>query len=556
MAALFGRKQKETRPAFYTLEALREYLRGEMRKQMEREMLTGLPGKEQEKYRLQIRQLRKALRGCVCGDNGEKEYVKAYIKKELLRLELSVKEWWELLPVGSPGRLSPGRKFDILLYRYMKEFGKDGFLRFCEEWGLPGEVLREDGSYYEITAEKVEEIYETIQPVLTEAEQLDLLCDEVYEGFGHGVIDRLRDCRLDGVSGGVSGLPEQFFRYGAGCVAGSEGMHSYDSVFVMLKGNTVRLSFFSFGSEQELRRVTKALLRYEAQGELSYYRPYMVNDMKDGSRVFACRPPFSESWAFFVRKFDSAEEKKPEELIVGEGAKKIIKALKYFVSGGLQIAITGPQGSGKTTLLKALVRYINPKYNLRIEESVFELWMRKEFPYRNILTFRETESVDLAEGLDAFRKTDGNCLMMGEIGSIQVAALVIELSQVSEQQLFTHHAMSTEKLLGYFRNALLRTGMYTNEQMAANQVAEAFQIHVLCEKDLSGRRYIKEISEIVPKEGGMGRTLYRYGANGYETVNPLSEQLLRQLTEAMDKEATEEIKSFFEGDEEKRNMGL
>lgn len=556
MAVLFGRKQKETRPDFYTVEALREFLRGQMRKQMEREILTGLPGKEREKYRLQIRQLRKALRGCVYGDNGEKEYVKGYIKKELLRLGLSAKEWGELLPVGSPSRLSPGRKFDILLYRYMKAFGKDGFLRFCEEWELPGEVQREDGGYYEITAEKIEEIYETIQPVLTETEQLDLLCDAVYEGFGHGVIDRLRDCRLDGVSGGVSGIPEQFFRYGAGNVAGSEGMHSYDSIFVMLKGNTVRLSFFSFGSEQELRRVTKALLRYEAQGELSYYRPYMVNDMKDGSRVFACRPPFSESWAFFVRKFDSAEEKKPEELIVGEGSEKIITALKYFVSGGLQIAITGPQGSGKTTLLKALVRYINPKYNLRIEESVFELWMRKEFPYRNILTFRETESVDLAEGLDAFRKTDGNCLMMGEIGSIQVAALVIELSQVSEQQLFTHHAMSTEKLLGYFRNALLRTGMYTNEQMAANQVAEAFQIHVLCEKDLRGRRYIKEISEILPEEGGKGSTLYRYGGDGYEAVNPLSEHLLQQLTEAMDKEETGEIKRFFEGDEEKRNIGL
>jgi pilus assembly protein CpaF len=556
MAVLFGRKQKETRPDFYTVEALREFLRGQMRKQMEREILTGLPGKEREKYQLQIRQLRKALRGCVYGDNGEKEYVKGYIKKELLRLGLSVKEWGELLPVGSPSRLSPGRKFDILLYRYMKAFGKDGFLRFCEEWELPGEVQREDGGYYEITAEKIEEIYETIQPVLTETEQLDLLCDAVYEGFGHGVIDRLRDCRLDGVSGGVSGIPEQFFRYGAGNVAGSEGMHSYDSIFVMLKGNTVRLSFFSFGSEQELRRVTKALLRYEAQGELSYYRPYMVNDMKDGSRVFACRPPFSESWAFFVRKFDSAEEKKPEELIVGEGSEKIITALKYFVSGGLQIAITGPQGSGKTTLLKALVRYINPKYNLRIEESVFELWMRKEFPYRNILTFRETESVDLAEGLDAFRKTDGNCLMMGEIGSIQVAALVIELSQVSEQQLFTHHAMSTEKLLGYFRNALLRTGMYTNEQMAANQVAEAFQIHVLCEKDLRGRRYIKEISEILPEEGGKGSTLYRYGGDGYEAVNPLSEHLLQQLTEAMDKEETGEIKRFFEGDEEKRNIGL
>lgn len=514
---------------------------------MENEQLSGFSKEQREKYRLQLRQLRKAFRECVYGEGGEKEYVKRYLINVIQRAQLSTQEIERLLPVHFPERLGAARKFDILLYRYMKQYGKDGFLQLCDRFRLPKEVAREDGVYFEITAEEIETIYEEERIRLTDDEMLEILGDAVYEGFGHGVIDRLRDCRLDGVSGGISGVPEQFFRYGTELYDDYTGLHAYDSIFVMFRGNTVRLSFLSFGSEQELRRVTKSLLRYEAPGELSYYQPYMVNDMKDGSRVFACRPPFAESWAFFVRKFDSAEEKKVEELIVGEGAEDVVRALQYFVAGGMHVAITGSQGSGKTTLLKALVRYINPKYNLRIEESVFELWMRKEFPRRNILTFRETDSVDSVEGLDAFRKTDGNCLMMGEIGNVKVAALVIELSQVSEQQLFTHHAMSTDKLLGYFRNALLRTGTYSDEQMAQEQVAEAFRIHVLCEKDLNGVRYIKEISEIVSAEGGRGRVLYRHEKGVYRRVAAPSRELLGQMKKQFGEKEQAQMYQFFYG---------
>ncbi len=541
------RKKKTERPVFETVAGLREYVRTAMRRRMEGEELSGLPAREREKYLIQTGQLRKALRGCIYGEGGEKNYIKSYIMGELEVAGLTAREMEQLLPVQAPERLPPARKFDILLYLFMKQYGKDGFLKLCDRWGLPGEVCREDGCYFEITSGDIERIYEKEQPWLSGQERLELLCDAVYEGFGHGVIDRLRDCRLDGVSGGVSGLPEQFFRYEEELHGRFDGMHSFDSVFVMFRGNTVRLSFLSFGSEQELRRVTKALLRYEAPGELSFYRPYMVNDMKDGSRVFACRPPFSESWAFFVRKFDSAEEKKPEELITGEGAGELIQALKYFVGGGFHIAISGAQGSGKTTLLKALVRYINPKYNLRIEESVFELWMRKEFPQRNILTFRETDSVDSVEGLDAFRKTDGNCLMMGEIGNIKAAALMIELSQVSEQQLFTHHAMATDKLLDYFQNALLRIGAYSDAGMAKEQVAQAFHIHVLCERDLSGKRYVKEVSEIVPEEGGKVRMLYRYRNGKYERVNIPTERLLERMTERIQEEERQKLQAFFNG---------
>lgn len=541
------KRMKGARMEFETVVQVRAYIKERIRTYLEGEVPFGLPAAERKKYRLQVQKLRQALRACVYGEGGEKEYVKQYILRELIKLKLSLREKSCLLPVDIPERLTDNQKFRILLYHYMKQYGKDGFRKLCERWKLPEEVKRDDGTYFEITGQQIQRIYDKEAVRLTATEVMELICDMVYEGFGHGIIDRLRDCRLEGISGGVAGLPEQFFRYGNEPGEWKDGMYSYDSIFVMLNGMTVRLSFLSFESEQELRRVIKALLRYEASGELSYYRPYMVNDMKDGSRVFACRPPFAESWAFFIRKFDSTEEKRPEDLLVDEGAGELIRALRYFVGGGLHVAVTGAQGSGKTTLLKALVRYISPKYNLRIEESVFELWMRKEFPYRNILTFRETESVDAVEGLDAFRKTDGNCLMMGEIGNIQSAALMVELSQVSEQQLFTHHALTTEKLLGYFKNALLRTGTYSDERMAQEQVAEAFDIHILCEKDINGKRYIREIAEVVTENGGYGRVLYRYGNGKYERESLPSVRLLMRMVHRVPEEEKEEIRLFFDG---------
>ena len=543
-----GKWRRDTdRPEFIEPKILYEYVKTAIREYLENDIPFGLRKEEKEKYRLQVKRLRHAMRSCVYGEGGEKDYVKHYIMREISAVNLSVWEKNCLLPVNNPEKLTAEHQFRILLYRYMKQYGKDGFRKLCEKGGFPRETEREDGSYYEITEQDIRHIYTDEAIILSNQEIMELICDMVYERFGHGIIDRLRDCRLEGISGGVAGIPEQFFRYETIRKREYEERYAHDSVFVMINGVTARLSFLSFGSEQELKRVIKSLLRFEAPGELSYYRPYMVNDMKDGSRVFACRPPFSETWAFFIRKFDSTEEKKPEDLIVGTGAEDVIQALRYFVGGGLHIAITGAQGSGKTTLLKAMVRYISPKYNLRIAETVFELWMRRVFPQRNILTFRETESVDSTEGLDAFRKTDGNCLMMGEVGSIQAAALMIELSQVSEQQLFTHHAMTTEKLLGYFKNALLRTGTYSDEKMAREQVAEAFDIHVLCEKDLSGKRYVKEIAEVCSAEGGTVRVLYRYKNGVYVREGIPTKELVERMTVRMETKDKEMIGSFFDG---------
>ena len=54
--------------------------------------------------------------------------------------------------------------------------------------------------------------------------------------------------------------------------------------------------------------------------------------------------------------------------------------MKWLIQGERVIAVTGEQGSGKTTLLMSLIGYINPAYNLRIQEMSFELHLRKIYP--------------------------------------------------------------------------------------------------------------------------------------------------------------------------------
>ena len=82
-----------------------------------------------------------------------------------------------------------------------------------------------------------------------------------------------------------------------------EPLSGMESVWIFIKGSPF-IYLLSFGSIRELKRVCQNIYKYNYPGQLSEASGYKVNDMKDGSRVVVVRPPFAESWAFFVRKFD------------------------------------------------------------------------------------------------------------------------------------------------------------------------------------------------------------------------------------------------------------
>ena len=66
----------------------------------------------------------------------------------------------------------------------------------------------------------------------------------------------------------------------------------------------------------------------------------------DKTQNVVVRPSFSETWAFFVRKFD-VKRATLEQLIRIPGKEQAIDLLKYLVKGARVISLTGEQGCRK-----------------------------------------------------------------------------------------------------------------------------------------------------------------------------------------------------------------
>ncbi|ANS74631.1 pilus assembly protein CpaF [Paenibacillus yonginensis] len=518
----------------------------------------GLSEEAYKRKRNQRAELRQALKGCVSGDLRDKLYVKNYISRVLESgYPLSASQMNRIIPFDEREKLTAQDQFDILLYLYKQRHGNKALSTMIEEYRLDSPKTDEssEGDFrYEIDAEAINHIFYMEYRELEEREKLELIVQRVYQIYkGFSVVDEIRDQGIDGVSGGVSGsdytnregVLQQVFEQGWEGLAGPEasGERNFDSVWIFYRGKSIRLSFLSFGSEGELKRVCQNIYKYNLPGQLSEASAYKVNEMKDGSRVVVVRPPFAESWAFFVRKFDIGSASL-EQLIKGEGAETVIFLLQFLMKGARITAVTGSQGAGKTTLLMALIKSIYGSYTLRIQEMSFELHLRRLYPNRNILTFRETDHISGQQGLDLQKKTDGAVNILGEVATDEVAAWMIQMSQVASLfTVFTHHAKTFADLIHALRNSLLKSGLFRDELTAEKQVIRAIHFDVHLRHDMDGSRYIERITECVPVQGPIdhsgqagqyeARDIVVYSNGKYEVRDTLSEQTRRDMRKEM-----------------------
>ena len=472
----------------------------------------GLSEEELKRRKNKKYELKKALKGCTYGDVNDKKYVKELIF-DLLEKEYGVTESniSKAIPFDIPSLLTAQDKFDILIYVYKKDFGYEALTELIKKYNL-AELKYLNGETkpsYAITAQEIEEIYEKENVVLSFADKLAIVVQRIYQHYkGYSSIDEVRDMNIDGVSGGVSGLPESFLSQ----VAQTDGDYltqieehkvprACDSIWIFFQGKSIRLAFLSFGTEAELKRVCQNIYKYNNPGQLSDTNGYKINEMKDGSRVVVVRPSFSETWAFFVRKFD-VKRSTLEQWFKGEvGSDESIELLKFLVKGARIVSITGEQGCGKTTMLMGMIENIYETMNIRVQETAFELHLRKIYPTRNILTFRETETISGQEGLDVQKKTDGSVNIIGEVATDPVAAWMIQAAQVASKfTLFTHHAKTFPNLVTALRNSMLRIGQFNNEKTAEEQVVQVLNFDIHLTKDFRGKRYVERITECIPVE--------------------------------------------------------
>ena len=496
----------------YTIEKMTEFVKKRLDEITKINLYDiGLSEEELKRRKNKKYELKKALKGCTYGDVNDKKYVKELIF-DLLAKEYGVDEAniSNAIPFDIPSLLTPQDKFDILIYAYKKEFGYEALTQLIKKYNL-AELKYVEGETkpsYVITSNEIEDIYEKEHIVLTFSDKLSVVVQRIYQHYkGYSAIDEVRDMNIDGISGGVSGLPESFLSQ----VAQTDGDYlnqieehkvprACDSIWIFFQGKSIRLAFLSFGTEAELKRVCQNIYKYNNPGQLSDTNGYKINEMKDGSRVVVVRPSFSETWAFFVRKFD-VKRATLEQLVTLPGKEDAIDLLKFLVKGARIVSITGEQGSGKTTLLMGMIENIYETMNIRVQETAFELHLRKIYPTRNILTFRETDTISGQEGLDVQKKTDGSVNIIGEVATDPVASWMIQAAQVASKfTLFTHHAKTFPNLVTALRNSMLRTGVFNDEKTAEEQVVQVLNFDVHQVKDFRGRRYIERITECIPVE--------------------------------------------------------
>ena len=524
----------------YTLEAMRDYIKKRLDEITKVNLYDiGLSEEELKRRKNKKYALKKALKGCTYGDVNDKRYVKELIS-DLLAKEYGVNEAniSNSIPFDMPSLLTSQDKFDILIYVYKKEFGYEALTQLIKRYNLATLKYLEGETKpsYVITDDEIDQIFEKEKIILSFQDKLEILVQRIYQHYkGYSSIDEIRDMNIDGVSGGVSGLPESFLSQVAQTdgdyldqIAEHKVPRACDSIWIFFQGKSIRLAFLSFGSESELKRVCQNIYKYNNPGQLSDTNGYKINEMKDGSRVVVVRPSMSETWAFFVRKFDV--KRATVEQWTGDmpGNDKVIDLLKFLVKGARITSITGEQGCGKTTLLMGMIENIYETMNLRITETAFELHLRKVYPTRNILSMRETDTISGQECLDVQKKTDGSVNIIGEVATDPVASWMIQSAQVASKfTLFTHHAKTFPDLVTALRNSMLRAGVFKNEKTAEEQVVQVLNFDIHLQKDFRGRRYIERVTECIPV---VDKKTYDHDYKGEKTMDGKVQKFFENAT--------------------------
>ena len=593
-------EQIQVDDATYTLSAMTEFVKKRLDEITKINLYDiGLSEEELKRRKNKKYELKKALKGCTYGGVNDKKYIKELIY-DMLYNEYGVDEInvSKAIPSDVPSLLTAQDKFDIILYMYKSEFGYEALSEIIKKYKLDElkYVAGESKPSYVITPEEISDIYEKENFALTFQDKLNVVVQRIYQHYkGYSSIDEIRDMNIDGISGGVSGLPESFLSQVAqtdgdylGQIVEHKVPRACDSIWIMFRGKSIRLAFLSFGTEAELKRVCQNIYKFNNPGQLSDTNGYKINEMKDGSRVVVVRPSMSETWAFFVRKFD-VKRATLEQIVKFPGKEDTIDLLKYLVKGARIISLTGEQGCGKTTMLMAMIENIYETMNLRITETAFELHLRKIYPTRNILSMRETETISGQACLDVQKKTDGSVNIIGEVATDPVASWMIQSAQVASKfTLFTHHAKTFPDLVTALRNSMLRAGVFKDERTAEEQVVQVLNFDIHLVKDFRGRRYIERITECIPVEERneytfdyrkekttekkiekfmdnatmfftktTNRELYQYRNileyhdGTYVLTNPISEENIKAMLNNMDDADAEEFKKFV-----KKNWGI
>lgn len=211
--------------------------------------------------------------------------------------------------------------------------------------------------------------------------------------------------------------------------------------------------------------------------------------------------------------------------------------LELAVRGRSNILCSGASGAGKTTMIRALSWYVDANHRVVTCEEIDELHLADRLPNcvalttsrqmdENGRTIRETNLEDLVR--EALRMR-ADRIWVGETRGREAYALVKACNSGHDGSMTTIHADSGRQAVKQLVTYVMESGL--SEEVAREQVAQAFHLVVQISKVKLGRRVITEISELEPvREGTEQRrnVLFQYNHNteAFEQVGTPTRRLL------------------------------
>lgn len=505
----------------YSFDSLREYVEQVFKKYLD----TVEAGTEQERDKEQQRKkvLRESMSCCYAGTVKERQFVKQFIMRILTgQVNVFMDEYTEnsivitpenyknVFPWDNPYRIPTHVKFLGILYYWKDQYGANAFDHIVDKYKLmrirdirtlQGDEKVDKGIY--IDSGDIDAIFDGEAITFTYDLAMEVLVQLIYEEYkGNGCIDELLYQNIDDVAIGVSGLQDDVEPQH---LKGKKVKKAYDGAWIKYKGTLMHLSFLSFHSFENLRRVVTQVVAYNQQGSFSETDGFKLGYGKDGSRRTAAITPFAENPAALVRKF-TAKSLTNRQLITANdtnniaGVDKLIAVEKALVRGGATIPICGPQGAGKTTKLEAITEYVQNWYAIRMIESEFEARIRWRYPEKNILTV-QTPVISPEQAYEFSLRTSGDIYIVSEVRSDEMMVNITRTANRGGRSvMFTYHPNKPRATVIEAANSLIRQKLYTSLKDAMYTTLEVIKCCIHIEVDLENHCRYYNIYEYRPSE--------------------------------------------------------